>query len=107
MVRASSSARKKLALPARLGHARRVNLQGRPGFQTVVPRRMIGARWPRGHRGLGGASGGKTSYLMRLEWKDGRISFIRDYRYVRYVVDNAELVLAPDASPRDRPIRQG
>ena len=42
----------------------------------------------------------KPSYLMWLEWKDGRISFIRDYKYVRYVVDDAELVLAPDtASP--------
>jgi RNA polymerase sigma-70 factor (ECF subfamily) len=41
----------------------------------------------------------KPSYLMWLEWTDGRISFIRDYRYVRYVVDDAELVLAPDAVP--------
>ncbi|MGK9167274.1 sigma-70 family RNA polymerase sigma factor [Inquilinus limosus] len=40
----------------------------------------------------------KPSYLMWLEWTDGRISFIRDYRYVRYVVDDAELVLAPDAA---------
>jgi RNA polymerase sigma-70 factor (ECF subfamily) len=55
----------------------------------------------------------KPSYLMWLEWADGRISFIRDYRYVRYVIDDAELVLAPDAAPpgaqqiahppRDRP----
>src|SRR5207237_2911533 len=37
----------------------------------------------------------KPSYLMWLEWTDGRVSFIRDYRYVRYVVDDAELVLAP------------
>jgi hypothetical protein len=36
---------------------------------------------------------------MCLEWKDGRISFIRDYRNVRYVVDDAELVLAPDVEP--------
>ena len=36
---------------------------------------------------------------MWLEWADGRISFIRDYRYVRYVIDDAELVLAPDAAP--------
>jgi RNA polymerase sigma factor (sigma-70 family) len=43
--------------------------------------------------------GGKPSYLMWLEWQDGRISFIRDYRYVRYVVDDAELALAPDADP--------
>ena len=34
----------------------------------------------------------KPSYLMWLEWKDGRISFIHDYNYVRYVVDGAELV---------------
>jgi hypothetical protein len=41
----------------------------------------------------------KPSYLMWLEWTDGRVSFIRDYRYVRYVIDDAELVLAPDAKP--------
>ena len=41
----------------------------------------------------------KPSYLMWLEWTDGRISFIRDYRYVRYVAGDAELVLAPDAAP--------
>jgi RNA polymerase sigma-70 factor (ECF subfamily) len=41
----------------------------------------------------------KPSYMMWLEWRDGRISFIRDYRYVRYVVADAELVLAPDVLP--------
>jgi RNA polymerase sigma factor (sigma-70 family) len=41
----------------------------------------------------------KPSYLMWLEWRDGRISFIRDYKYVRYVVDDAELILAPDVAP--------
>ena len=41
----------------------------------------------------------KPSYFMWLEWTDGRISFIHDYRYVRYVVDDAELVLAPDTAP--------
>jgi hypothetical protein len=30
---------------------------------------------------------------------DDRISFIHDYRYVRYVVADAELTLAPDAEP--------
>lgn len=39
----------------------------------------------------------KPSYMMWLEWRDGRISFIRDYRYVRYVVADAELALPPDA----------
>jgi RNA polymerase sigma-70 factor (ECF subfamily) len=37
----------------------------------------------------------RPAYVMWLEWRDGRISFIRDYRHVRYVVADAELVLAP------------
>jgi len=41
----------------------------------------------------------EPSYFMWLEWRDGRISFIRDYRYARYVVADAELKLAPDAKP--------
>jgi RNA polymerase sigma-70 factor (ECF subfamily) len=41
----------------------------------------------------------KPSYMMWLEWRDGRISFIHDYRHVRYVAADAELVLAPDAKP--------
>lgn len=39
----------------------------------------------------------KPSYMMWLEWTDGRIKFIRDYRYVRYVVAEAELAAAPHA----------
>ena len=41
------------------------------------------------------------SYIMRLEWRDGRISFIHDYRYVRYVTADAELTLAPEPKPAD------
>jgi hypothetical protein len=41
------------------------------------------------------------SYLMWLQWRDGRISLIRDYRYVRYVLADAELVLAPGADPAE------
>jgi RNA polymerase sigma-70 factor (ECF subfamily) len=41
----------------------------------------------------------KPSYVMWLEWKDGQISFIRDYKYVRYVIDDAELVLALNVAP--------
>ena len=41
----------------------------------------------------------KPSYLMWLEWAHGQISFIRDYKYVRYVIDDAELVLARDDAP--------
>ena len=39
------------------------------------------------------------SHFMWLEWRDGRITFIRDYRYVGYVIADAELVLASDAQP--------
>jgi RNA polymerase sigma factor (sigma-70 family) len=49
----------------------------------------------------------KPSYLMWLEWTDGRISFIRDYKYVRYVVDDAELVLAPDTAPAGEGVARG
>jgi RNA polymerase sigma-70 factor, ECF subfamily len=41
----------------------------------------------------------EPSYMMWLEWRDGRISFIHDYRYVRYVVADAELTLASDTRP--------
>jgi RNA polymerase sigma factor (sigma-70 family) len=42
----------------------------------------------------------KPSYMMWLEWVDGRIKFIRDYRYVRYVVAEAEMALTlPAARP--------
>jgi DNA-directed RNA polymerase specialized sigma24 family protein len=37
--------------------------------------------------------------FVALDGTNGQISFIRDYRYVRYVVDDAELVLAPGAAP--------
>ncbi|TGU88881.1 sigma-70 family RNA polymerase sigma factor [Mesorhizobium sp. M00.F.Ca.ET.151.01.1.1] len=39
----------------------------------------------------------KPNHFMWLEWREGRISFIRDYRYVRYVLDDADLVLAREA----------
>ena len=41
----------------------------------------------------------KPGYIMWLEWREGKISFIRDYRYVRYVLADAELMLAGDAEP--------
>lgn len=45
----------------------------------------------------------KPGYIMWLEWRDGQISLIRDYRYVRYVIEDAELTLAPDAQVGRRP----
>lgn len=47
-------------------------------------------------------AGPEPSYFMWLEWRDGRISFIRDYRYSRYIVEDAKLLLAPEStSDRD------
>ena len=43
----------------------------------------------------------KPSYIMWLEWRDGQISFIHDYRYVGYATADAELTLAPAAKPAD------
>jgi len=40
------------------------------------------------------AQASKPSYLMWLEWHGDQIAFIRDYKYVRYVIDEAELVFA-------------
>jgi RNA polymerase sigma factor (sigma-70 family) len=40
----------------------------------------------------------KPSYLMWLEWTADRISFIRDYRHVRYIIDDADLALSTDGT---------
>jgi RNA polymerase sigma factor (sigma-70 family) len=50
----------------------------------------------------------KPSYVMWLDWHDDRISFIRDYRYARYVIADTELALAPDAKSTDaKPAGEG
>jgi RNA polymerase sigma factor (sigma-70 family) len=49
----------------------------------------------------------KPSYLMWLEWTADRISFIRDYRHVRYVINDADLVLAPHAGPAGEGVAHG
>ena len=41
-------------------------------------------------------AGAMPSYFMWLEWRGGRISFIRDYRYARYILEDAKLMLAPE-----------
>jgi len=46
----------------------------------------------------------ELSYFMWLDWRDGRITYIRDYRYVRYVLESAELVLAEDPPAPGDPI---
>ncbi len=40
-----------------------------------------------------GEDGTRPSYLMLIETRDGQITFIRDYRYVRYVASEAQIFL--------------
>ena len=41
----------------------------------------------------------KPSYFMWLEWRGNEITFIRDYRYVRYVMADAELIFSSAPMP--------
>jgi hypothetical protein len=36
----------------------------------------------------------RPSYFMWLEWRGQEITLIRDYKYVRYVMAGAELILS-------------
>lgn len=36
----------------------------------------------------------RPSYFMWLEWRGNEITFIRDYKYVRYVMADAELIIS-------------
>jgi RNA polymerase sigma factor (sigma-70 family) len=45
-----------------------------------------------------GCADTRPSYMMWLEWRDGRVSFIHDYRHARYVIADVALTAAPDAS---------
>jgi RNA polymerase sigma factor (sigma-70 family) len=47
----------------------------------------------------------KPDYVMWLEWRDGRISFIRDYRYARYVIADVEVALASEGTPGERTLQ--
>ena len=40
----------------------------------------------------------KPSYFMWLVWRGNKITFIRDYKYVRYVMADAELTFSPNAA---------
>ena len=72
------------------------------GIYAQSPPARVGPAWLDGREVIAvweDSRAAKPSYLMWLVWTDGRISFIRDYRHVPYVVDDAELVLASDSAP--------
>jgi RNA polymerase sigma-70 factor (ECF subfamily) len=43
----------------------------------------------------------RPSYFMWLEWRGNKIAFIHDYKYVRYVIADAELTFSPDEAHTD------
>jgi RNA polymerase sigma-70 factor, ECF subfamily len=40
-----------------------------------------------------GLPSGRPIYFVMLDWRDGEVLSIRDFRYARYVCDSAELTL--------------
>jgi RNA polymerase sigma factor (sigma-70 family) len=85
--------------PMRVGAA---NVSMFFGIYSQTPPARLAPAWLEGREVVAvyeHASAVKPSYLMWLEWRDGRISFIRDYKYVRYVLDEAELMIAPLEAP--------
>ena len=63
-------------------------------YEGFEPVRLVPA-WLEGREAIAVFVAASTTpdYLMWLEWRDDRIAFIHDYRYARYVVEGAELVL--------------
>jgi hypothetical protein len=37
----------------------------------------------------------RPSYFILLAWEAGRVQLIRDFRYVSYIADDAEYLVAP------------
>jgi RNA polymerase sigma factor (sigma-70 family) len=75
------------------------------GIYSQAPPARLAPAWLEGREVIAvyeHADAVKPSYLMWLEWREGQISFIRDYKYVGYIVDEAELTMAPvEAVSRD------
>jgi len=66
-------------------------------YSRSAPVRLVPA-WLEGREAIAvyeNPQAAKPSYLIWLEWQNDRISFIRDYKYVHYVIDDVDLVLAP------------
>src|SRR5918994_2801032 len=62
-------------------------------FYAKSPPHRVAAAWLDGREVIAvyDTPTAEPSHFMWLEWRDGQISFIRDYRYVAYVVTEAEL----------------
>lgn len=67
------------------------------GIYSRIPDVRLAPAWLEGREVVAVFDGAAAhpSYFMWLEWREGRISFIHDYRHARYVAERADLVLAP------------
>lgn len=65
-------------------------------FYAKSPPRRVAAAWLDGREVIAvyDTPTAEPSHFMWLEWRDGQITYIRDYRYVPYVVTEAELIEA-------------
>jgi RNA polymerase sigma-70 factor (ECF subfamily) len=65
-------------------------------YAGIEPVRLAPA-WLDGREVLAAFPGeaAEPAYFMWIEWTDGKIAFIHDYRYARYALDGASLALAP------------
>ncbi len=73
------------------------------GIYAHQPPARVGSAWLDGREVVAiwdDPRAAKPSSFMWLEWTDGWISFIRDYRHVPCVVDDADLVLEDDTTAR-------
>jgi len=64
-------------------------------YSRIDSVRLVPA-WLEGREVIAVFEGDHTTadYLMRLEWRNDRITFIQDYRYARYVLECAELAFS-------------
>lgn len=71
-------------------------------FYAERPPQRVAAAWLETREVIAVHDGAtnRPSHFMWLEWRDGRISFIRDYRYVPYVVMEAELITSSPSAER-------
>jgi RNA polymerase sigma-70 factor (ECF subfamily) len=86
----------------RLDLVARAGMTGKAGVSTYFTNYAATADW---HFTLGFVDGHpallardprrptpQTTYFVLLEWQDGRLRHIRDFRYARYALDGARLI---------------
>ena len=92
-----------LAEEVRLDLVARTRMKGKSEVSTYIGNYSRSGDW---HLGLGFVDGrpavlvrrpdepsGAPVYFVLLEWSDGAVTSIRDFRYARYAIEGAELIV--------------